>query len=63
MSADNPMEKDDNQEINVEKPSNRMPENSTFFERVVPILLIVLAVVMASLILFALGVLIGLVPF
>lgn len=57
------MEKDDKRETNMERTSNRMPENSQFFERVVPLLLIVLAVVMVSLILFAMGVLIGWIPF
>jgi hypothetical protein len=40
-----------------------MPANSAFFDRVVPILLISLSVVMAGLIIFALGVLLGVIPF
>ena len=46
-----------------ERPSNRMPDNSAFFDRVIPILLITLSVVMAGLIIFALGVLLGFIPF
>ncbi|MFP3854315.1 MAG: hypothetical protein ACLFWD_08495 [Anaerolineales bacterium] len=40
-----------------------MPSDSAFFERVVPILLIVLGIITVALILFALGVLLGFVPF
>jgi hypothetical protein len=36
-----------------------MPQNSLFYERVVPILLIVMAIVMVVLILLAAGVLLG----
>lgn len=44
-------------------PSNRMPADSAFFERIVPIMLIVLGIITVALILFALGVLLGIVPF
>lgn len=44
-------------------PSSRMPERSVFFEKVVPILLVVMGVVMVGLILFALGVLLGMITF
>ncbi len=40
-----------------------MPENSAFYEKVVPGLLILLAIVMVILILFAAGILVGVVPF
>jgi hypothetical protein len=39
--------------------AHKMPERSTFFDRVVPILFVVLGVVMLLLIVFALGVLSG----
>jgi hypothetical protein len=49
-------------------PSNKnnkshMPQNSLFFDRVIPILLILMAIVTISLILFAVGVLLGIVHF
>lgn len=45
------------------RQSSRMPKNSTLFEKVIPTLLVVMAVVTVGLILFALGVLVGLVTF
>jgi hypothetical protein len=48
------------------KPSrdrSRMPAGSTFYDRIVPLLLVALAVVMVVMILVALGVLLGFVPF
>lgn len=46
------------------KPSiNRMPEGSPFFERIVPVMLIVMGIVTTALILFAAGVLLGFIPF
>ena len=45
------------------RQASRIPQNSPFFEKVVPALLIVMAVVTVGLILFALGVLVGLVSF
>ena len=42
---------------------SHMPENSIFFEKLIPMLLIGLAVVMGGLILFAAGVLLGFVSF
>jgi hypothetical protein len=49
------------------KPSDslkphKMPDKSVFYDKIVPALFIILAVVMALLILFAIGVLTGLVP-
>ena len=52
-----------------EKPSNpantqthKMPDDSTFYDKVIPALFIGLTVIMTLLILFAIGVLTGLVP-
>ncbi len=42
---------------------SRVPANSALYSRVLPIVIVVMAIVMALLILFAVGVLIGLVPF
>ncbi len=42
--------------------SPRMPEQSIFYDRIVPLMLIVLGVVMVGLIVFAAGVLAGLIP-
>lgn len=42
---------------------SRMPEGSRFYEQVVPALLILLGIGTLSLILFAAGVLLGIVPF
>ncbi len=47
----------------VNKSQSRVPEDSTFYSRVVPILLVAMAVVMIVLILFALGVVTGIVQF
>jgi hypothetical protein len=44
------------------KPS-RVPENSSFYNRVLPVVLIALAVVMVVLIVVALGVLLGYTPY
>ncbi len=45
------------------RSKSRMPANSVFFDKVVPILLVVLGVVMAGLVLFAAGVVLGLIRF
>jgi hypothetical protein len=42
---------------------SHMPENSLFFEKVIPILLVVMGIIMTALILFAAGVLLGIVRF
>lgn len=42
--------------------AHRIPERSLFYQRIMPAMFIVLVVIMAGLILFALGVLLGLVP-
>jgi hypothetical protein len=48
---------------NGQRPSHRMPKNSLFYDRVVPILLVGMAIVMAALILLAAGVLLGFISF
>jgi hypothetical protein len=40
-----------------------MPSDSLLYDRIIPILLVVLGIIMVILILFALGVLLGIVPF
>ncbi len=40
----------------------RMPQGSVFYERIVPILLVTMGVVTLLLILFAVGVLLGVIP-
>ena len=54
-----------NKKANLSKPRqrSRIPEGSPFFEKVVPALLIFMAVVTVGLILFALGILLGLISF
>ena len=42
---------------------SHMPENSLFYEKVVPILLVVMGIITTALILFAAGVLLGIVHF
>ncbi|HEY3345784.1 MAG TPA: hypothetical protein VGJ97_12690 [Anaerolineaceae bacterium] len=42
---------------------SRMPAHSLFYERIVPLLLVVLGVIAAGLVLFAAGVLLGIVKF
>lgn len=45
------------------RPSTtRMPQGSVFYERVVPILLVSMGIITVLLILFAVGVLLGVVP-
>lgn len=46
------------------KPTgSRTPQGSAFYGRVLPILIVIMAIVTVALILFAVGVLVGLVPF
>jgi len=45
------------------KIQNRMPEKSVFFERVMPVILVVFSLTTVILILFALGVLLGIVKY
>lgn len=45
-----------------QKPS-RIPKGSIFFERIIPVLFIAMGVLMGFLVLFAVGVLIGIIQF
>ena len=45
------------------RQKSHMPQHSVFFEKIVPILLAGMGIVMVALILFALGVLLGIVHF
>ena len=42
---------------------SHMPQNSVFFEKIVPVLLIILGIIMLGLMLFAAGVLLGFIHF
>jgi hypothetical protein len=46
----------------IAKGSNRMPAGSTFFDKLVPIIIIALTVLMVMVILAAAGILLGIVP-
>lgn len=56
-------EADRQEQVNPLRKKSHMPKNSVFFEKIVPILLIGMGVLMAALILFAAGVLLGIVHF
>jgi hypothetical protein len=43
--------------------SSRMPGNSVFFEKIVPVLLVVMGIVMIGLVVFAAGILLGFIKF
>ena len=45
------------------RQKSHMPQRSVFFEKIVPILLVVLGMIMAGLVLFAAGVILGIVRF
>ena len=49
--------------VNKLRTRSHMPQNSLFFEKIVPILLAVMGVVTVLLVLFAAGVLLGLIRF
>lgn len=51
------------EQINSLRKKSHMPEQSFFFEKILPILLIGMGILMAVLILFAAGVLLGVVHF
>ena len=54
------------EDLNAQEPrqgTHRMPPDSIFYEKVFPILLIVLGVITALIILFAAGVLLRIIPF
>lgn len=46
-----------------ERHARRAPQNSVWYERLVPILFILLAILMVGVILVATGVLIGIIPY
>ena len=50
-------------QINRVKSSTHMPSDSVFFEKIVPVLLLVMGLLTVGLILFAAGVLLGIVHF
>ncbi len=50
-------------QVDAPRRSSRMPGNSIFFEKIVPVLLVVFGIVMVGLVLFAAGVLLGLIKF
>ena len=45
------------------RQKSHMPQHSVFFERIVPILLVIMGIIMAALVLFAAGVILGIVRF
>lgn len=45
------------------RPINRMPAGSVFYDRIIPLLLVGMGVVLVAMILLAAGVLLGLIPF
>ena len=45
------------------RQKSHMPQRSVFFEKVIPILLVMLGMIMAGLVLFAAGVILGIVRF
>lgn len=52
-----------NQRLNSPRKRSRMPQGSLLFEKVIPILLVVMAILMVLLVLFAAGVLMGVIRF
>ena len=46
-----------------ENKKSHMPENSLFYEKIIPILMIVMGIVTVALIIFAAGVLLGFINF
>jgi hypothetical protein len=46
-----------------QRPGHRMPKDSLFYERVVPVLLVAMAAVLLALVLLAVGVLVGFISF
>jgi hypothetical protein len=51
------------EQVNALRKKSHMPEHSVLFEKIIPILLIGMGILMAALILFAAGVLLGIVHF
>ena len=44
-------------------PGSRIPRNHVLFERLIPASILIMSLLMAALIIFAAGVLLGLIPF
>ena len=57
------MIKDKSQRRLAQRATSHMPENSFFYEKIVPVLLIILGIVMVSMIIFATGIILGLIKF
>ena len=53
----------DSEQIKKLRTRSHMPKGSLFFEKVVPVLLVLMGVIMVLLVLFAAGVLLGIVHF
>ena len=49
--------------LSARRQKSHMPQHSVFFEKIVPVLLAVLGIIMAALVLFAAGVILGIVRF
>ena len=45
------------------RKKSHMPGHSVFFEKIIPILLVILGVILVGMVLFAVGVLVGIVKF
>jgi hypothetical protein len=56
-------EMDRQERIKALRQKSHMPQKSLFFEKIVPILLIIMGIIMAALVLFAAGVILGVVRF
>jgi hypothetical protein len=56
-------EMDRQERIKALRQKSHMPQKSLFFEKIVPILLINMGIIMAALVLFAAGVILGVVRF
>ena len=57
------MDEKDNKQAEIRPPSSRMPADSTFYDKVLPFIFITLAIFTIALVIFALGVLLGFIPF
>jgi hypothetical protein len=56
-------EMDRQERIKALRQKSHMPQKSLFFEKIVPILLIIMGIIMVALVLFAAGVILGVVRF
>ena len=50
-------------ELTALRQKSHIPANSVFFEKIVPVLLVILGVILVGMVLFAVGVLVGIVKF